>query len=30
MADKKADRRANPIKSKPRSVISGRTAEQLA
>jgi DNA ligase D-like protein (predicted 3'-phosphoesterase) len=30
MADQKADRRANPVKSKPRSVISGRTAAQLA
>lgn len=29
-ADEKADRRRNPVKSKPRSVISGRTAAQLA
>ena len=29
-ADEKADRRRDPVKSMPRSVISGRTAAQLA
>jgi len=29
-ADERADRRRNPVKSRPRSVISGRTAAQLA
>jgi DNA ligase D-like protein (predicted 3'-phosphoesterase) len=29
-ADDRADRRRNPVKSQPRSVISGRTAAQLA
>jgi DNA ligase D-like protein (predicted 3'-phosphoesterase) len=28
--DEKADRRANPVKTRPHSVISGRTAAQLA
>lgn len=29
-ADEKADRRRNPVNTRPRSAISGRTVEQLA